>query len=145
MLEIHKECREICKQAHEGQTDKNGEPYYLHPITVSEHCKSQVAKCVALLHDVLEDTEWTSTDLLEYGIPTSIVDIVILLTKNPEEDYLDYIKKVMENPIAAEVKYQDLKHNTNLRRSNGVIMVSDNKWKNYQKALKILNKRYHFE
>lgn len=68
-------------------------------------------KCIALLHDVLEDSELTADDLLEKGVPKCIVYKVQTLTKAPEEKYMDYIKRVKKDPVCALVKIADIEHN----------------------------------
>lgn len=131
--------------AHKDQVDKAGKPYYLHPQSISEKCKSNLSKSVALLHDTIEDTRIDENFLEGVGIPPTVINRVTLLTKKKGEDYISYVKNISKDPVASEVKYYDLKHNTDLNRTNGKIMVSKEKWENYQKALKLLNDKYHFE
>lgn len=74
-----------------------------------------------------------------------IAENVQLLSKEKDTEYMDYVYNVSRNPIASEVKYCDLKNNTDLSRSNGKIVVSEWKWERYQESLKLLNDLYGFE
>lgn len=142
---IVESCEKICKIAHSGQLDKAGKPYYLHPQAVASNCHVDIAKSIALLHDVIEDTDITEGVLLELGVPSYIVSRVVLLTKERGEPYMEYIQHIAQDRIASEVKYYDLKHNTDLSRNNGVPVVSNSRYTNYLKALEVLNGKYHFE
>lgn len=106
----------IAKKAHKGQLDKAGKDYILHPIHVSQQVKLEEEKAVALLHDVIEDTEITLEDLKKAGMPMDVVEAVNALTKVEGIDYFDYLKKVKENSLARVVKLADLKHNSDLSR-----------------------------
>lgn len=107
---------ELAIKKHKNQTDKSGKPYILHPLHVMENVKSDDAKIVAILHDIIEDTDVTEEYLLKAGLSKHIVDAIVMLTKPYEEDYMDYIKKLNTNPLAKEVKLADLNHNMDLRR-----------------------------
>lgn len=98
--------------------DKSGEPYFNHLFRVMQNCQNSQAKVVAMLHDTLEDTLISYRDLIILGFPKDIVDIVLLLTKKPEENYDDYINKILssKNPVALEVKYNDMLDNSNPSR-----------------------------
>lgn len=116
---------EICKYVHAGQLDKANKPYYLHPRNVALKCSSPITKSVAWLHDVLEDTSITSNILRELGIPNQIINSVELLTKEKGTPYMEYINFISLDPIASEVKFYDLKHNSDLSRTGGQLLVSD--------------------
>jgi (p)ppGpp synthase/HD superfamily hydrolase len=126
---------------HNGQVDKSGKPYVLHPITVALNCESESAKIVALLHDVIEDTDATKEDLIELGLSKEEIDAVLLLSKPKKEDYLHYVKRVAENPIAREVKIQDLKHNMDLSRLSVITEKDIQRVERYKKALKTLEEK----
>lgn len=106
----------LAAKAHTGQVDKGGAPYILHPIRVMLACEGEKEKIVALLHDTLEDTALTAADLRREGFPEEIVQAVLCLTRRQDEDYMAYIARVCENPLAAEVKYADLQDNLDLSR-----------------------------
>lgn len=108
----------IASRAHEGQRDKAGNDYILHPLRVAERCRSPKAKIAALLHDTLEDTDVTAPYLLEQGFPTEIVDAVLAVTRREGEPYDEYVRRAAANPIGREVKRADLEDNMDIRRLN---------------------------
>ena len=123
---------------HKGQKDKAGKPYILHPLYVSLHCKGRKARIAALLHDVIEDTDATAADLLEMGFGRDVTAAVQLLSKPEDEDYFDYVRRVKKDPIAAEVKKNDLRHNMQLKRLKTISKKDLERRKKYQKALRVL-------
>ena len=103
----------IATAAHAGQLDCDGYPAILHPLTVGLMGHTDEEKMAGFLHDVVEDTSVTFDNLIEEGIPIGVVNAIRLLTHGKESDYYDYIQGIIEsgNPIALQVKYNDLKHN----------------------------------
>lgn len=128
----------IAKRAHKNQIDKGGRAYIEHPLFVASQVDGINAKAAALLHDVLEDSDITPSDLLNQGIPQDIVDVVVVLTRKANESYEDYIKRVKKNPIACQVKIADLKHNSDLTRLKVVTMKDRMRVEKYQRALQYL-------
>lgn len=106
----------IATDYHNGQIDKSGEPYILHPIWVMNNVKSLNGKVVAMLHDIVEDTEITIENLIDFGFDEDIVIAIDILTKKKGQKYTDYIELVGKNNLAREVKISDLKHNMDLKR-----------------------------
>ncbi len=102
-------------KAHEGQIDKSGLPYVLHPIHIAEQMKDEYSTLVALLHDTLENTDITA-EYLRAEFPAEVCDAVELLTKPADEDYFDYIERLKSNDLARRVKLCDLEHNCTLSR-----------------------------
>ena len=102
----------IATAAHAGQLDRDGYPAILHPLTVGLMGHTDEEKMAGFLHDVVEDTSVTFDNLIEEGIPIGVVNAIRLLTHGKESDYYDYIQGIIEsgNPIALQVKYNDLKH-----------------------------------
>ena len=111
---------EIALKAYAGQTDKAGKTYILHPLRLMAQMETEEEMCVALLHDVIEDSEFTAEDLLDEGIPAHIVNAVQYLTKNKGENYDDFIDRVLENKCAAKIKLADIEDNINILRLNTV-------------------------
>lgn len=103
----------IATQAHAGQLDRDGYPVILHPITVGMMGHTDEEKIAGFLHDVVEDTELTFDDLLARGIPLGVVNALRLLTHEKGTDYYEYVQRIIDsgNPIALQVKYNDLQHN----------------------------------
>lgn len=106
----------IAVQAHQGQKDKAGQPYILHPLRVMLSQKEPEAMIAAVLHDVVEDTDVTLDQLAEAGFSKDILDDVRLLTHDQCIPYMDYIKSIAANHIARQVKLADLIDNMDLDR-----------------------------
>ena len=104
----------IATEAHRGQFDKAD--YIEHPIYVASQVDSEEEKAVALLHDVIEDSSVTAEELLNAGLPETVVTAVQILSKKKGQDYQTYLKTVKSNPLARAVKLADLKHNSDLSR-----------------------------
>lgn len=107
---------------HHGQSDKSGRPYILHPLKVMHYLKSddEELMCIAVGHDLLEDTDITRADLLEQGVSLRVVLGIESLTKVEGESYEEYKEKVKSNIDATLVKMADLRHNSDIRRLRGV-------------------------
>ncbi len=132
---------QLAYEAHAGQTDKSGVPYIFHPYHLAEQMSDEIAVCVALLHDVLEDTPVTVREL-EREFPPAVTEAVRLLTYDREMDYFDYIRSLAVCPVARQVKLADLRHNQDQTRLEGCMQVSEEqreKWRiKYQRALELL-------
>ena len=110
----------IAFQAHYGQVDKAGKPYINHHLAVADKMTTEASTCAALLHDVLEDALHEKyISKIEKSMPSDVVEAVKLLTRDKDVGYMDYIKKLADNPIAREVKIADLEHNMDLSRLDG--------------------------
>ena len=108
----------IASQAHEGQVDKAGAPYILHPLRMMLSVDTPEARMAAVLHDVVEDTPITLDQLRGEGFPATVIEAVEALTKRPEEenDYEAFIRRVAPNPLARTVKLADLRDNCDMSR-----------------------------
>lgn len=106
----------LAANAHKDQSDRAGRPYILHPIRMMQALQDDAHKTVAILHDVVEDTEITLDQLLELGFPNSWVNAVDCLTKRDGEDYSTFVDRALTNPISAQVKLKDLEDNMDLKR-----------------------------
>lgn len=103
----------IATEAHAGQLDRDGAPVILHPLTVGLMGHTDEERIAGFLHDVVEDTDWTFDALLDAGISAGIVGALRLLTHEKGCDYMAYVQRIIDsgNPIALQVKYNDLRHN----------------------------------
>jgi guanosine-3',5'-bis(diphosphate) 3'-pyrophosphohydrolase len=112
----------LATNAHAGQFDRGGNPYILHPLKVMHYLKTtdEELQCMALLHDVVEDTKTTWKDLEEIGCTERVINAVKALTKQPGQTYDEYKECVFANEDAMRVKLCDLRHNTDIRRLKGV-------------------------
>ena len=111
-----KKALRLCFEAHKNQLDKSGMPYVFHPFHLAEQMETEETVVAALLHDVMEDTDYTAEDLKEMGFDGDVLDALLLLTHQDGVDYMDYVKKIKSNPIARAVKLADLTHNSDLTR-----------------------------
>jgi (p)ppGpp synthase/HD superfamily hydrolase len=103
--------KKISYDAHSGQFRRDGSPYFMHPFRVSNKCNNIDAKVIALLHDVLEDTNETVETLLSKGIPSELVSVVQILSKSKYESYNEYLKEIKNHDLALEVKLLDMLDN----------------------------------
>ncbi len=112
----------LATNAHDGQFDKGGNPYILHPLKVMHYLKStdEELMCMALGHDIIEDTEVTYADLRDAGMTDRIIEGIRSLTKVKGETYDEYKDRVFANRDAMRVKMADLRHNTDIRRLKGI-------------------------
>ena len=134
---------DICFRAHKDQTDKAGAPYVFHAFYVADRMKDEPTTITALLHDVMENTDYTLEQLQAEGFSETVIEALRLLKRsdeNPsEEAYLQYIAALKQNPIARAVKIVDLEHNCDLNRLGSKITGKDiMRTAKYQKALVLL-------
>jgi len=107
---------EIAVESHKNQKQKDGTPYALHPIRLSMSLQSEEHKIVALLHDVVEDTDWTFEDLVGEGFSANVIEALRLLTHTDGSSYEDYVERLASNPLAKVVKIADLTDNMDIKR-----------------------------
>lgn len=148
-FDVRQHAYDIMELAHRGQVDKGGNHYFLHPFRVSQETKNQftwkqsefdkyIAECVALLHDVIEDSPITADDLVNEGFEYAIVNRVIRMTRKEGESYMDYIKRIGEDNICRIVKMCDLKDNMDITRLEKITDKDFDRLKKYHKAYKYL-------
>ena len=129
----------FASKAHAGQIDKSGMPLILHPLFVMSRMKCEKTRVIAMLHDILEDTNKTESDLRKEEFPEDIIEAVIILTRLKDEDYLDdYIKRVRANKLAVVVKISDLEHNMDLSRIQNPSAKDFKRLEKYKKAYALL-------
>lgn len=105
----------IAYNAHHGQLDRSGVPYIFHPYHVAEQMDDEYTVCIALLHDVVEDTS-TTIEELEKEFPPEVTEAVRLLTRDRDTDYLEYVRGIRSSQLAVKVKLADLAHNSDFSR-----------------------------
>ena len=126
---------EIARQAHIGQVDKGGADYIGHPIRVMERCETEEQKIVGVLHDVVEDSDWTFEMLEEEGLTPDIIKALKCLTKlSKDENYDDFIARVMTNPLAVKIKLYDLEDNLDVSRLDSLTDADIARCKKYLHA-----------
>ena len=107
---------DIAYRAHHGQRDQGGAPYVFHPWHLAEQMDTEVEVTAALLHDVLEDTAWTTEDLRQAGISEAVLAVLELLTHPRGMPYLEYIQRLLPNATARKIKLADILHNSDESR-----------------------------
>ncbi len=117
---------------------ENGEPYKNHMYRVMEAMETESEKVVALLHDVVEDTEYSLADLEGEGFSKKILGAVDVLTKGNQVRYFDYIEDLTLNLLAAKVKYYEIKDNMDAIRVNRMSFKTYSLEDRSQKSLAIL-------
>ena len=138
---------QIAYEAHAGQVDKCGTPYVFHPYHLAEQMPDEVTTCVALLHDVVEDTPIT-LDELEREFPPEVTESLRLLTHDPAVPYRDYIDALVVDPVARTVKRADLAHNLDETRFEGCGHIDEaelsRRRERYRVALGVLDEGEQF-
>lgn len=135
---LTKKALEICFEAHKDQRDKSGMPYVFHPFHLAEQMKDEATTVVALLHDVVEDSDFTFADLEKEGFNKDIIDALKLLTHSDGSKYMEYVKRIKENKIAKAVKLADLRHNSDTTRLDVIDESAIKRRDKYLKAIKFL-------
>ena len=133
-----KKALKLCFEAHRDQIDKSGMPYVFHPFHLAEQMDTETSTIVALLHDVVEDTNYTLQDLKALGFPSNVIDALALMTHDPKVPYMEYVKGISANPLATKVKLADLRHNSDLSRLDSVDEKALYRVKKYAAAIELL-------
>jgi (p)ppGpp synthase/HD superfamily hydrolase len=124
----------LAVQAHQGQKDKAGAPYVLHPLRLMLRMGSDIEMMVAVLHDVVEDTPYTLLDLQQAGYPEQVLEALDCLTRRQNETYEEFIERVKANPLARKVKIADLEDNMDIRRISDLQEKDMERLKRYRRA-----------
>lgn len=108
----------IASAAFVGVYDKGGVPYIMHCLHVMDAVKhlGDEAMVVAVLHDLIEDTEWTAEALVEEGFHPHTVSLIELLTRKENETYEEFIKRASLNNVTRQIKMEDIRHNSDPHR-----------------------------
>ena len=136
--EMTKTAMKLCFHAHKDQVDKSGTPYVFHPFHLAEQMPDEETTVAALLHDVVEDTDYTIRDLQSLGFPDNVLEAIALMTHDKAVPYMEYVEKIKKNRIAAVVKRADLIHNSDLSRLDTVDEKALRRVRKYKKAIELL-------
>jgi (p)ppGpp synthase/HD superfamily hydrolase len=128
----------IAEQAHADQVDKAGAPYITHPTRVAGAVEGEEAKVVALLHDVVEDSEWTLDQLRDEGFSDAVIKAIDALTHKDRDGYFDAVRRAKADPLARIVKLADLADNSDRTRLGEVTEEDERRLEKYAKARDIL-------
>jgi (p)ppGpp synthase/HD superfamily hydrolase len=129
---------EIAVSAHKGQVDKAGAPYIMHPLRVMMSLSTEAERIVGVLHDVVEDSDWTFDLLKEEGFEEEILAALASVTAIPGEEYADFIARASSNPIGKQVKIADLNDNMDMRRISDPTHRDFERLKKYSRSLAYL-------
>ena len=136
--DMTKKALRLCFDVHKEQVDKSGLPYVFHPFHLAEQMETEDTTIVALLHDVVEDSELTLDDLRQMGFGDAVIAALALLTHDPAVEYMDYVRAIKDNPIARAVKLADLRHNSDLTRLDTVDEKALARREKYLQAMTLL-------
>ena len=128
----------LAYEAHAGQTDKSGLPYIHHPLHLAEQMQDESTTILALLHDVVEDTQYSIEDIEAMGFDREITDALRLMTHDQRVPYMEYVGKLKKNPLARTVKLADLRHNSDISRLNEVTEKDLKRIEKYRAAIELL-------
>ena len=133
----------IAAKAHEGQIDKAGAPYIIHPLRVMMRVMMRVTtteeRIAAVLHDVVEDTGISFDSHRAEGFSEQILSAVESLTKRANEDYDAFILRAAANPIGRKVKLPDLAENSDLTRISTPTDKDHGRVAKYRRAIDKIN------
>lgn len=133
-----KKALKLCFEAHKAQTDKSGMPYVFHPFHLAEQMSDENTTIVALLHDIIEDTDYTLEDLKAMGFNHEVIEAISLMTHDPKLPYMEYVAQIKKNIVAKTVKLADLKHNSDLSRLDHIDEKALKRNEKYKKAISLL-------
>lgn len=128
----------VCFDAHKDQVDKTSLPYVFHPFHLAEQMDDEISTVCALLHDVVEDTNITLSDLEKMGFPKEATEVLSLLTHDENVPYMDYVAEIAKNPVARKVKIADLMHNSDATRVDVIDNRMKERFEKYARALDYL-------
>ena len=133
-----KKAMQIAFSIHRDQCDKGGLPYIYHPVHIAEQMDTEDEICVALLHDVMEDSSMRPEDLRREGFSDRIITALLLLTHKENIPYREYIAAIKTNPLAAKIKLADLRHNTDISRLETIDEKVKCRLQKYQESISLL-------
>ena len=131
----------IAAKAFKDKLDKSGEPYIFHCIRVMQKQNTDTRKIIAILHDLIEDTDWDFDELAKKGFLNSVIIPLRLLTHDPiTRTYEEYIAEISTNEDARAVKIADLEDNSQITRLKGLTKADFARMEKYHKAYVYLSK-----
>ena len=133
-----KKALKLCFEAHKDQVDKSGLPYVFHPFHLAEQMQDEKTTIVALLHDVVEDTDYTLEDLRAMGFGDVVMEALSYMTHDPAVPYMEYVARIRKNDIARTVKLADLRHNSDITRLDSIDQKALDRVAKYAQAIRLL-------
>lgn len=136
--DLTKKALKLCFEAHKNQFDKSGIPYVTHLLHLAEQMPDEITTVVALLHDVVEDSDFTMDDIIAAGFPREVTDPLALLTHDMSVPYFEYVADLKHDPVARRVKLADLRHNSDISRIDHPTAKDVARVQKYHKAIALL-------
>jgi len=130
----------IAANGHEGQLDKGGQPYVLHPLRMVLRLRGSEERIVAALHDVVEDCGVTLEQLRDGGFSETVVEAIQSVTRRPGETYDAFIARAARNPIGRRVKLADLEDNSDLSRIASPSPADRERVDKYRRAIEYIER-----
>jgi hypothetical protein len=131
----------LAAKAHEGQRDKAGEPYILHPLRMMLKLNTMEERIAAVLHDIVEDCGWSLDRIRAEGFSENVIGAVESVTKRPGEDYDDFVMRAAAHPVGRSVKLADLEDNSDLSRIKNPTQRDVDRIEKYRRAIAFLRRR----
>ena len=135
---LTKKALKLCFEAHKEQLDKSGMPYVFHPFHLAEQMTDEASTVVALLHDLIEDTDHTIEELRGMGFGEQMLEAIALMTHAEGVPYMEYVTAIKGNPIARAVKLADLRHNSDMSRLDSITPYDEERAEKYRAAIRLL-------
>jgi (p)ppGpp synthase/HD superfamily hydrolase len=131
----------IASEAFKDKVDRGGAPYILHCLHVMNAVSSYGydVMSAAVLHDILEDTDWKESDLIREGFSFDIISLINILTHKENESYDSYIRRVALDERTKAIKKADLEHNSQITRMKGLTQKDFERLQKYFTAYKYLS------
>jgi (p)ppGpp synthase/HD superfamily hydrolase len=115
----------LAVEVHQGQLDKYGQPYILHPLRVMFRLNTNLEQIVGVLHDVIEDSDLSFDDLRQMGYSDEILVALDGVTRREDESYDEFVARSRAHPVSRRVKLADLEDNMDLRRLPAALTEQD--------------------
>lgn len=128
----------IATNAFQGVIDTKGNPYIDHAMRVMSRMDTEEEKIIAVLHDVVEDTEITLRELQEAGFSRTVLDTIGMLTKKPDMTYFDYIEDIHSSELASRIKIAEIEDNQDMMRVRKMSFQTYSPAERAKKSLSIL-------
>jgi len=129
---------QIAVEAHQGQKDKTDTPYILHPLRVMLHMSTDIEMMAGVMHDVVEDSDWSLDDLRHEGFPEEVIHLVDTLSRRADESYEEFIQRIKKVPAAVRIKLADLEDNMDSKRLKSLNDRDSTRMKKYHQAWQYL-------
>ena len=135
-MSILQDAEQLAYKYFKDKKDRGGNPYMQHLRFVKNHCLTYDGQIVGILHDILEDTDCSISELREVIIREDLIQAIQLVSRKQSEKYSDYIRRIIDskNINAIEVKLHDLENNMDITRLKSIEQKDIDRIRKYKKA-----------